>query len=118
VTEEVVRAWLAGPTEEEQAAGLQGWDLRPYPWFVDSLTFRRPGTTTLVMEVGQWEPIDNLSTSNGSAVFYTTLFGTVFSDPSADHFELSISGESCPVMIGESEWCFSIDWDDFVAALG
>jgi hypothetical protein len=70
------------------------------------------------MEVGQWEPIDNLSTSNGSAVFYTSLFGTVFSDPTVEQFELSILGESCPVFIGESEWCFPIDWNDFVASLG
>ena len=115
--EEAVRAWLAGPTEQEQAAGLQGWDLRPYPWFADSLSFRREGTT-LVMEVGQWEPINNLSTSNGSAVFYITLFGTVFSDPTVEEFELSIIGNSCPVMLGESEWCFPIDWDDLVASLG
>ena len=115
--EEAVRAWLAGPTDQEQAAGLQGWDLRPYPWFAESLTFHREGTT-LVMEVGQWEPINNLSTSSGSAVFYTTLFGTVFSDPAVEQFELSILGNSCPVMIGESEWCFPIDWDGFVASLG
>jgi hypothetical protein len=115
--EDAVRAWLNGPTEQEQAAGLQGWDLRPHPWFEDSLAFRREGTT-LFMELGQWEPINNLSTSNGSAVFYVSLFGTVFSDPTVEEFELSIIGSSCPVMIGESEWCFPIDWDDFVASLG
>lgn len=115
--EDAVLAWVAGPTDREQAAGLQGWDLRPYPWFADSLTFRREGTT-LVMEVGQWEPINNLSTSNGSSVFYTTLFGTVFSDPTVEEFILSILGHSCPVMIGESEWCFPIDWDDFADSLG
>jgi hypothetical protein len=115
--EEAVRAWLAGPNEEEQKAGLQGWNLRPYPWFADSLTFRREGTT-LVMELGQWEPINNLSTSDGSAVFYISLFGTVFSDPTVEQFELSIVGDSCPVVIGESEWCFPIGWNDFVASLG
>jgi hypothetical protein len=115
--EEAVLAWLAGPSEGEQEAGLEGWDLRPYPWFADSMTFHREGKT-LVMEVGQWEAIDNLSTSNGSAVFYTSLFGTVFSDPNVEQFELSILGKSCPVFIGESEWCFPIDWDDFVASLG
>src|SRR3970040_531991 len=47
--EDAIRAWLAGPTEDEQSAGLQGWDLRPYPWFADSMSFRREGTT-LVME--------------------------------------------------------------------
>lgn len=81
--EEAVRAWMEGPTEEEQEAGLQGWDLGPYPWFAHSLTFSREGTT-LVMEVGQWEPINNLSTSNGTAVFLTSLFGTVFSDPTVE----------------------------------
>ena len=53
-----------------------------------------------------------------AAVFYTTLFGTVFSDPTVEQFELSILGNSCPVMIGESEWCFPIGWDDFTASLG
>jgi len=115
--EEAVRVWLAGPTEEEQSAGLQGWDLRPHPWFAESLAFHREDGT-LVMEVGQWQPINNLSTSNGSAVFYISLFGTVFSDPTVDQLDLSILGEHCPVMIGESEWCFPIDWDDFVASLG
>jgi hypothetical protein len=115
--EEAIRAWLAGTTEDEQSAGLQGWDLRPYPWFADSMSFRREGTT-LVMELEEWEPIDNLSTSTGSIVFYLTLFGTVFSDPTVDQFELVIRGENCPVMIGESEWCFPIEWHDFIRALG
>jgi hypothetical protein len=115
--EDAVSAWLGGPTEEEQSEGLQGWDLRPYAWFADSLSFRREGTT-LVMELEEWEPINNLSTSNGSIVFYLTLFGTVFSDPTVDQFELVILGESCPVMIGESEWCFPIDWEDYIRALG
>jgi hypothetical protein len=115
--EDAIRAWLAGPTEDEQSAGLQGWDLRPYLWFADSMSFRRDGTT-LVMELGEWESIDNLSTSNGSIVFYLTLFGTAFSDPTVDQFDLVIRGENCPVMIGESEWCFPIDWEDYIRALG
>ena len=41
-----------------------------------------------------------------------------FSDPTVEDFELSILGNSCPVTIGESEWCFPIDWDHFVASLG
>lgn len=115
--EDAVHAWLDGPTEEEESEGLQGWDLRPYTWFADSLSLRREGTT-LVMELEEWEPINNLSTSNGSIVFYLTLFGTVFSDPTVEQFELVILGESCPVMIGESEWCFPIDWDEYIQALG
>jgi hypothetical protein len=115
--EDAIRAWLEGPTEDEQAAGLQGWDLRPNSWFANSMSFRRDGTA-LVMELEEWEPIDNLSTSNGAVVFYLTLFGTAFSDPTVDHFDLVIRGENCPVMIGEPEWCFPIDWDDFIQALG
>lgn len=41
------------------------------------------------MDIGRWEPINNLSTSHGSAVFYTTLFGTVFSDPTVEQLHKS-----------------------------
>lgn len=115
--EEAVVAWLAGPTEAEQEAGLQGWDLQPYPWLADSLTLSRDGST-IIMDVGEWMPINNLSTSNGSAVFLISLQGTVFSDPSVEQFEFSIMGENCPVFIGEPELCFLVSWDDFTGSIG
>jgi hypothetical protein len=113
--EQAVLAWLEGPTAEEQAAGLQGWDLREYRWFAESLTLRREGST-LIMELARWEPINNLSASSGLLVFYTTLLATVFSDPTVEAFELSILGNSCPVQIGEALWCFPITWDEFASS--
>lgn len=113
--EQAVLSWLEGPTAEEQAAGLQGWDLRDYPWFAESLTLRREGST-LIMELARWEPINNLSASSGLLVFYTTLLATVFSDPTIEAFELSILGDSCPVQIGEALWCFPITWNEFATS--
>lgn len=106
-------AWLDGPTDQERSEGLQGWDFRQYPWFADALTVRREGAT-LIMELDHWEPIGNLSTSNGSGVFYTSLLATAFSDPTVEKFDLSIRGENCPVYIGDSEMCFPIMWEDLI----
>ena len=114
--EDAVLAWLAGPTKAEQEAGLQGWDLRPHAWFADSLTLSRDGPA-FKMDIGEWRPINNLSTSNGTSIFYISLLGTVFSDPTVEQFELSIMGGSCPVFIGETEWCFPLDWHDFTASM-
>lgn len=97
----------------QRSEGLQGWDFRQYPWFADALTVRREGAT-LIMELDHWEPIGNLSTSNGSGVFYTSLLATAFSDPTVEKFDLSIRGENCPVYIGDSEMCFPIMWDDLI----
>ena len=111
--EAALLAWLDGPTEQERSEGLQGWNLQNHPWFADALTVRREGST-LIMELDQWEPIGNLSTSNGSAVFVTSLLATAFSDPTVEKFDLSIRGDNCPVYIGDAEMCFPIEWDDLM----
>jgi len=104
-------AWAEGPTEQEASEGHLGWDLRNYPWFADALTVRREGST-LIMELDHWEPINNLSTTNGSIVFFTNLFATAFADPTVEEFDLSILGDNCPVFIGEFDFCFPITWED------
>jgi hypothetical protein len=69
------------------------------------------------MDLDDWEPVNNLSTSNGGQLFITTLTGTAFSDPSVDSFALSILGDSCP-QIGEGETCFPITRSQFLAQAG
>ena len=113
--ESAILAWVDGPTSQEQAAGLSGWDFREYPWFADSLTLRREGST-LTIDLARWEPINNFSTFNGTAVFITSLLATAFSDPTVEIVDLTILGNHCPVVLGEGEYCFPFSWDDFMAS--
>jgi len=110
--EDALREWASGPTDEEALSGFEGWDFRPYPDVMESITLSRDGGT-LDMEIGGLEHVNNLSTSHGSGVFFTSLFGTVFSDPSVDSFVLSVGGASCPLQILESEFCFPLTREDF-----
>ena len=66
----------------------------------------------LQMDLNHWEPVNNLSTSNGSQLFITTLIGTAFSDPSVDSFALSIFRDNCP-QIGDGATCFPITRSQF-----
>lgn len=113
--EDALREWASGPTEEEALSGFEGWDFRPFPAFMESIAISRDGGT-LYMDIGGLEQVNNLSTSDGSGVFFTSLFGTVFSDPSIDSFVLSVGGggASCPLQILESEFCFPLTREDFV----
>lgn len=112
--EDAIREWLKGPTDEEAAAGYEGPVLTQYEWFMESLTLGRVGGL-LVMEVAEWEPIAETSTSAASDIFFTTLFGTVFSDPTVERFTFSVRGSSCPVSIGESDLCFPISREDLLS---
>lgn len=109
--EEALLAWLHGPSPEERAAGYEGRDLTPYQEMTGSITINREGDI-LYMDIGEWETVGNMSTSHGSGVFFTSLFGTAFSDPTVKQFVLSVAGESCPLQILESTYCFPISWED------
>lgn len=112
--EDALRQWLNGPTAEEVAAGFGGFDVTAeVPRVAQSVSFRREGVT-LFMDFGYWEPIGNLSTSTAGANFIAGLLGTAFSDPTVEQFSVSITGDSCPVFIGEMEWCFPVTWEDFL----
>ena len=99
--EEAISEWAQGPTADERAVGYDGWNLAQYAWFLPAMSFSRDGDL-LHMDLDDWEPVNNLSTSFGSQLFITTLIGTAFSDPSVDSFALSILGDSCP-QIGDGE---------------
>jgi hypothetical protein len=111
--EEAIVEWLKGPTDEEAAAGYDGPTLTQYEWLTESLTLRREGSQ-LFMEVSEWKPIFETSTSSTSFVFFWTLYGTVFSDPTVEEFSLVIMGDSCP-SIGESDLCYPISRHDYLA---
>lgn len=112
--EEAITAWLEGPSALEQRAGVQGWQLSAdAPWMKDSTTFNR-SNGLLTMRVSEWRAINNLSTTTGSYTFLTTLMGSAFSDPSVASFVLEIDGKSCPIQIGEGEWCFPLTREGFL----
>lgn len=70
----------------------------------------------LYLDIGEWEVVNNISTSHGSGVFFLSLFGTAFSDPTVEQFVFSVNGQSGPLQIQESEYCFPISWDDVVGS--
>lgn len=105
--EEALSAWLEGPNPDEAAAGYIGGDLTDYPAVMAAVVVEREGTT-LYMDFEHWEPM-NISSSSANQTFVATLLGTAFSDPTVEWFWVSIRGDSCPVFIGEGEYCFPVD---------
>ena len=114
--EEAIVEWAKGPTADESALGYGGWNLAQFEWFLPAVSFSR-AEDVLIMDVDHWEPINNLSTSNGRQEFITTLLGTAFSDSSVESFVLVILGDSCP-QIGDGEICFPISRNQFLSGQG